>query len=158
MRFDGTQAIHALAKSVSPELIKAYQETDYRIEDDPPLVMRIGERNDGVRILLASFNVESAAFITAWNPHSTQLLLDENYDRQARLLGEIEALHLNYFVGRSEHPFDGWSEDSYLVLGITKDQAMTLARQFDQNAFVWVGINGVPELVFTTAPKGDGGI
>lgn len=128
-------------------LMKAYAETDYRVHDDPPLILRIGERNDGARILLASFNVESAAFITAWNPHSTRLTDGENRDRQARLLDEIEQLRLNYFVGESEHPEHGWREDSYLVLGITKDEATRLATQFEQNGYVWVTMSGVPELV-----------
>lgn len=129
-----------------PELIKAYEQTDYVVEDDPPLVMHIGEQNDGLRILFASFNVESAAFITAWNPRSQKLSLDENYDRQAKLLDEIEKLRLNYFVGRGEHPSEGWVEDSYLVLGINQDQAEALAREFEQHAYVWLPVSGVPEL------------
>ncbi|HKI73154.1 MAG TPA: DUF3293 domain-containing protein [Pseudomonadales bacterium] len=136
-----------MASDANAGLIKAYHETEYRVDDDPPLVLKIGEKNDGVRILFASFNVESAAFITAWNPRSTQLLDDENYDRQARLLEEIERLRLNYFVGRSEHPQHGWGEDSYLVLGVTDEQATALAHQFDQNGYIWVGLSGVPELV-----------
>ena len=76
-------------------------------------------------------------------------LTAENYDRQAQLLDEIEALRLNYFVGRGEHPETGWSEDSYLVLGVNREQADALAREFGQNGYVWVGVSGVPELVLT---------
>lgn len=122
-------------------------ESDYIVDDDPPLVMKIGEQNDGLRILFASFNVESAAFITAWNPGSRKLSVDENYDRQADLLAEIEKLRLNYFVGRGEHPNQSWYEESYLVLGITRTQADALAMQFDQNAYLFISMSGVPELV-----------
>lgn len=131
-------------------LEQAYRETDYVVDDEPPLVLKIGERNDGVRVLLASFNVESAAFLTAWNPNSEQLPLEENYDRQAELLEEIEKKRLNYFVGRGEHPGGDWVEDSYLVLGVTGQQANALARQFDQNAFLYISMSGVPELVETS--------
>jgi len=133
------------------DLEMAYRDTDYIVDDDPPLRLKVGEQNDGARIVMASFNVESAAFITAWNPGSQKLSMHDNLDRQADLLEEIEKLRLNYFVGRGEHPDEGWSEDSYLVLGISAEDAMTLARQFGQNAFLWIPISGVPELRWTTA-------
>jgi len=126
-----------------------YQETLYLVDDDPPLVLRVGERNDGLRILFVSFNVESAAFVTAWNPRSRKLTLDENYDRQTELLEAIEELRLNYFVGTGEHPSGDWYEESFLILGITPEQAAELARQFDQNAYLWIPLSGVPELVIT---------
>ena len=130
-------------------LMTAYRDTHYVVDDDPPLVLRIDERNDGVRILFASFNVESAAFITAWNPGSEPLGYGENVDRQADLLEDIEALRLNYFVGRGEHPLGLWAEESYFVMGISKDEAIELARKYGQHAFVWMGVSGVPELVLT---------
>jgi len=132
----------------SDKLIEKYQTTDYFIDDDPPLLFKIGEQNDGLRILFASFNVESAAFVTAWNPGSEKLNLDDNYDRQADLLEDISLQRLNYFVGRGESVADGWSEDSYLVLGINRDDATELANKYGQTAFVWIPVSGVPELVF----------
>lgn len=140
-----------MTADIDPALLQAYEETDYRVDDDPPLVLKIGEHSDGARILMASFNVESAAFITAWNPHSKQLPIDANYDRQERLLREIEQMRLNYFVGASEHPTIDWNEDSYLVLGISKEEATRLAMQFEQNGYVWVDMRGVPELVLVTS-------
>jgi hypothetical protein len=136
---------------MNDDLIKAYNATDYVVDDDPPLVLNIGARNDGVRILFASFNVESAAFITAWNPAGKQLDLDKNIDRQLQLLAMIEQMRLNYFPGRGEHPDGEWSEDSYLVLGITQDKALQLAIHFDQNAFVWIPNSGTPVLIDTSA-------
>ncbi|XOV85815.1 MAG: DUF3293 domain-containing protein [Pseudomonadota bacterium] len=131
---------------LTDDLLAAYKATDYIVEDDPPLILNIGEQNDGVRLLHLSFNVETSAFITAWNPGSNILPLDENYDRQADLLNDIEALRLNYFVGRGEHPDGQWSEDSYLLLGITQDQADALAIKYGQSAYVWIPMSGVPEL------------
>lgn len=136
-----------MSSAIDPETLRAWHETDYVVDDDPPLVLRIGERNDGLRILFASFNAESAAFITAWNPGGELASEDQNHDRQADLLAEIEQLRLNYFVGRGEHPASGRVEDSYLVLGITQDQATALARQFGQLGYVWIPISGVPEIV-----------
>ena len=132
---------------ISKALLQKYRQTDYIIDDDPPLLVHIGEQNDGLRILFASFNVESAAFITAWNPHGRKLTLDENYDRQIELLEDISNQRLNYFVGRGESQTGDWSEDSYLVLGVSLTDAKEIANRHDQNAFVWIPVSGVPELI-----------
>ncbi|MFT6433622.1 MAG: hypothetical protein ACJAVI_001664 [Candidatus Azotimanducaceae bacterium] len=132
---------------MNSELTKKYNETDYFVDDDPPLLFHIGTQNDGLRILFASFNVESAAFVTAWNPRGTQLSLDENYDRQDELLNDIAHRRLNYFVGRGDSPTGDWSEDSYLILGVNLDDALEIANKFDQHALVWIPVSGVPELI-----------
>ena len=133
---------------LTPELKAKFAQTDYIIDDDPPLILKVGERSDALRALFASFGVETGAFITAWNPGGVATDLDTNYDRQAELLTEIEALRLNYFVGVGEHPSGDWREESYLVLGIDQTAANQLARQFNQAAYLWLPISGVPELQF----------
>jgi hypothetical protein len=130
---------------LDPELLRAYEETDYIVSDDPPLVLRVGEQNDDARILLASFGVSTAVFLTAWNPGSEKLSEDENLDRQMELLSEIEARRLNYLVGYGER--DEWREYSYLILGIDRQDASDLALKFEQNAYVWLDDTGVPTLV-----------
>jgi hypothetical protein len=109
--------------------------------------MKIGEQSDDLRVLLGSMGVESAAFITAWNPRSEQLTVDENDDRQGMLLTDIEKIRLNYLVGYGQ--LDDWQEYSYLVLGIDKDQATAMATRFEQNVYVWIGPAGIPELITT---------
>ena len=123
-----------------------FSETDYIVDDDPPLILKIGEQNDALRALFASFGVETGAFLTAWNPGGELADLDQNYDQQAELLGAIENLRLNYFVGEGVHPSGDWREDSYLVLGIDQTAAESLAREFQQAAYVWLPVSGVPEL------------
>ncbi len=124
-----------------------YLDTDYIISDDPPLLMRISEQSDDLRVLLGSMGVESAAFITAWNPRSEQLTDAENDDRQGVLLTDIEKLRLNYLVGYSQR--EDWREYSYLVLGIQEDQATEMAIRYEQNAYVWIGPAGIPKLITT---------
>jgi len=134
-----------MKSSLDPALLQAYLDTDYIVSDDPPLLLRIGEQNDGARILLASFGVETAAFITAWNPGSNELTEDENDARQSALLAEIEKRRLNYLVGSGER--EDWMEYSYLVLGLNREDATELAGSFGQNAFVYLTMSGTPELV-----------
>ena len=108
-------------------------------------MLHVAEQNDDARILLASFGVTTAAFLTAWNPRSEKLSEDENLDRQMELLSEIEARRLNYLVGYGER--GEWREYSYLILGIDRQDANELALQFEQNAYVWLDDAGVPALV-----------
>jgi hypothetical protein len=132
---------------IDSSLRQKYLDTDYIISDDPPLLMKVGEQSDDLRVLLGSMGVESAAFITAWNPHSEKLTDDENDDRQGVLLTDIEKMRLNYLVGYGQGK--DWQEYSYLVLGIDKDQATAMATRFEQNAYVWIGHAGIPELITT---------
>ena len=87
---------------IDSSLRQKYLDTDYIISDDPPLLMKVGEQSDDLRVLLGSMGVESAAFITAWNPHSEKLTDDENDDRQAVLLTDIEKMRLNYWSGTAK--------------------------------------------------------
>ncbi|MFT4799104.1 MAG: hypothetical protein ACI9B8_002627 [Sulfitobacter sp.] len=130
------------------EMLNRFETTDYIIDDDPPLILHIGERNDSIRALFASFSVETGAFVTAWNPGGEVALIDDNYARQADLLTEIEVLRLNYFVGQGVHPDGDWQEDSYLILGISQEDADRIGRLFGQAAYVWLSNSGVPELRF----------
>ena len=52
---------------------------------------------------------------------------------------------LNYLVGYGER--EDWREYSYFILGIRREEASELSHHFQQNAYVWVGADGVPELV-----------
>ena len=134
-----------MKSGLAPDLIRTYLETDYYVSDDPPLLLKIGAENDDARILLASFGVTTAALITAWNPRSWKLSEDDNNARQEQLLGEIETRHLNYLVGYGE--CGDWREYSYLILGISREEAIELGGQFEQNALVWLDQAGTPELV-----------
>lgn len=136
-----------MKSGIDASLIQKYLDTDYIISDDPPLLMKIGEQSDDLRVLLGSMGVESAALITAWNPRSEQLTDDENDDRQGVLLTDIEKIRLNYLIGYGQ--LDDWQEYSYLVLGIDQDQATAMATRFEQNAYVWIGPAGIPELITT---------
>ena len=56
-------------------------------------------------------------------------------------------LHRSRWFGPT---LDDWQEYSYLVLGIDKDQATAMATRYEQNAYVWIGPAGIPELITTT--------
>jgi hypothetical protein len=56
---------------------------------------------------------------------------------------------LPFVDGIGQHPSNGWpGEASVLVLGLDRQAAMALAKAHEQHAFVWVGGDGVAELVW----------
>ena len=129
------------------ELSAFYSETDFVILDDPPIIMRVGERHDGVRLLLQSFTVDTAVFLSGINPVAAGSSEDERIDRQMQLLSLVEEERLNYFIAMAEHPLSGWTQQSYFVLGVNKSQAADWAATFQQRAYIWIPPSGIPELI-----------
>jgi hypothetical protein len=55
---------------------------------------------------------------------------------------------ITYFPGEGQGEDPSWlAEASFLVLGLGREEASDLGRKYGQNAIVWVGSDGVPELV-----------
>ena len=143
------------ASSTAGDLIEAYLGTTYQLgmgQAGPSL--RIGEpvgTGPGtVGGMMADAGATCAAFITAWNPHSDDTTTDaENEAAHARLLNRLTS-----FPGVTVHEGEGvgegpeWMpERSVLAVGLSSTDASTLGREFRQNAVVWVGEDGVPQLV-----------
>lgn len=126
------------------DLHSYYLSTLYKVEDfKHPIV--IGQTHLELEGLLSKRNVTHWSYLTAWNPKSQSLPNDEN----RTLFNEIHAKP-SYLVlnGLGESPDGHWSEESFLVLGMTEKEAAFLAKKFEQNAFV-CGEKGKPaRLVF----------
>jgi len=134
--------------AMDDDLIQAYKETHYTVQDAEPFVLRIGEASDAVLACHKLHRVECSAFITAWNPFSQQLTAQENEDRQQALIAEIKGRSLSFLPGVGQHPSNNWpGEESVLVLGLSLEAAKTLGRRLEQNAVVCTGRDGVPQLV-----------
>ena len=41
-----------------------------------------------------------------------------------------------------------WKEESFLIVGIDKQDASQLGRQYEQNAIIWIVKEQVPELIW----------
>ena len=128
--------------------LRAYRETDYRVEAERPFVLRVGAFSPELATLYRQHAVTASAFITACNPHSRTLEVAENAQRQGRLAAELDALGLCRIDGVGSHRTNGWpGEPSFLVLGLARDPACALGRRFEQNAIVGCGADAVPELI-----------
>ena len=89
-----------------------------------------------------------AAFITAWNPLGEQTSKSINSIAEKKLIAEIEARDLFYLAGESKDPSGLWpSEASLLVFGISLESAKALVTRYNQNGFVYIGNDSIPQLI-----------
>ena len=142
-------ATHGGAPSrIDAATLRAYRETRYRVDADPPFTLRVDVRSDALAALHARRGVAASAFVTACNPHGRLLDAAGNAGRRARLLDELARLGTAHVAGLGRHPSNDWpGEESVLALGLDLDAACALARRHAQNALLWCGADATPALV-----------
>jgi len=130
--------------------IEAYRTTRYDVHDgDSNISFRIGEINYAIADLYQRRNVQSSAFITAWNPFGEFLSADENEKANNVLRKFLVNEGVAFIEGEGVGTDTTWPpEKSLLVLGISEIQATILCRQFQQNAVVFIGPDFNPVLMF----------
>ncbi|OWT57685.1 hypothetical protein CEY11_17220 [Candidimonas nitroreducens] len=135
--------------SIPADTLRAYRETHYVVTGlEHGFTLRIDRPSAALGTLYQSRGVDSAAFVTACNPQGRLLDDAANARAQERLRGELDARALAYFAGEGRHPRGGWpAEASFLVLGLTQQEAATLGRRWQQNAVVCCGADTVARLV-----------
>lgn len=142
---------------ISDALLAQYKVTHYQVfVPGGVLTLRIEEYSSALIDLHAKFGVASSAFLTAYNPHSQQTADDVNAAAQESLVREVKKLGRSWIAGAGVDSAGQWpAEPSLLVLGISRAQALIFARQFGQNACVFIGASGIPELLLTCAASVD---
>jgi hypothetical protein len=139
-----------LAKPViPPETIAAYRATNYRVLAPAPFVLNVGQPSEPLRRLYREHGCGSAAFITAWNPLSSEGVCDaRNAATQQRLEDLLNANSIAFIKGIGEDAAGLWpGEVSALTLGLSLDAAKSVGIEFKQNAIVWAGADATPELI-----------
>jgi hypothetical protein len=140
--------MNKISNRLSAELLLAFADTHCIVHHEAPFVMHIGQRCRELKVLMADHNALSATFITAWNPFSQKLPAKENKARQDELKANLKKRGLICIDGVSKHPSNnGPGEVSVLVLGLDLEAAKSLARHYEQHAFVWAAGDAVPGLV-----------
>jgi hypothetical protein len=130
------------------QLLHAYRNTDYRVRAHTPFSLRIGEHSAVCDELMAAHGVQTAAFITAWNPLSQSLNQAENDAAQSRLAADLATLTPVVLQGEGEGLAKDWPpEPSLFALGLSRAEATALAQKNRQNAYVWVTRGRPAELV-----------
>lgn len=138
---------------IQPDTLQAYRATHYEVHADDALgsaafSLKIDAVCEELMKVYAHHEVDCSAYLTACNPYSDRGDENRNPARQAALHAEIEKRGLRCFPGLGKHPTGPWpGEDSFLVLGLSLEDAKALGRQFEQNAIVWCGADAVPKLI-----------
>ncbi len=128
----------------------AYLRTTYRISTvNGPVDIRIGVRNTALDRILDEHRVVEWIFDTASNPVSRAHSEYENARHNAELeqiLGDAGWQYL-HASGVPDEP--GWQpECSFFVFGMTKSDAIAIAKRWGQRAIVWGTRDSAPGLVW----------
>ncbi len=115
---------------------------------DPPFTLQIGTRSPSLIEMHDRHQVRYSAFLTAWNPFSRLIDQATNSAMQQDLTETLARRELVGISGLGQHPSNQWpAEESLLILGIDLEVAKILAKQYEQNAFVWNSEDGIPQLI-----------
>ena len=144
-----THPQHTLQESSISEVLKqAYIETDYIVETEPRMTLKIGTANPALLTLHKKLRVNCSAFITAHNPFSKSASQEENNERMLQLVNELKNRSLGFLPGIGQHPSNDWpGEPSLLIFGLSLEAAKALGNKYEQNAILWIGVTGTPELI-----------
>lgn len=135
---------------IDQHLLKSYRETIYRVEM-LDLDIEIGKSNPSLNAFLRRQQAEVWAFVSAWNPGSRLLSLEENEKRHKLLVSMVIASNYSFYVGRGIGYNCDWEpEVSLFILNVPKAQAIAWAQHFQQNAIVFGKLDELPALILTT--------
>lgn len=144
----------------SQDLDAAYRKTSYMVDAlaASGVAIRIGECCPPLDDLLARTGTSLWAFITACNPRSEPLSIAENAARTKQLREVIEREGYALLPGAGVPDEAGWPpEPSFLVPGITVEDAMEIGRLFEQHAIV-VGSRGAAAALLWISTESCGGL
>lgn len=131
----------------------AYRATSYGVTvEDGELVARIGRHAPEIDRLLARRGAASGTFITGWNPMSCRTAAADNHAANATLAAALAARGIATLPhhGRGDDP--AWpAEEGFFALDLPLDDALALARRFDQHAIVVVRAGEPAALHWTRA-------
>lgn len=116
---------------------------------DREIKFRIGEANEEIDSLLVQYGSERYAFLTAYNPLSTELPEQDNQRRQVQLKDDLDAAGIKSLEGYGGSEDGSWQpEPSLFLLDVSKEMAVFVARKYGQHAIVFGERGSVPQLVW----------
>ena len=130
-------------------LRSAYLSTTYRafIDNESQLDIIVGQANHALDQLLSLEEVDSYAFITAWNPFSKTVSEEQNHAANEVLKHELRPYSVYEGIGIPKQPSEWDGEQSFLVLGINKAEATRLGKKYEQNAIIYGEASSEPVLL-----------
>ncbi len=133
---------------MTPEQYAAYRETDYVVLCSPALILRVDHDNPELDAFLIREGKQSAAFISAWNPHSEPKAQEENDRAHRALMDDLQQRGYALIEGEGKGRVGDWpAEKSVLAIGIDRVASKEVGRRFLQNAIVFHEIGNGSELL-----------
>ena len=135
------------SSSLDESLLKAYKQTTYAVPS-LKINIRIGEKCPLLDQLLQKLERRSWCFVTAWNPQSRLLSDEENQKRNHKLKESLIQSGYIYYDGLGVGDNGQWPpEESILVIGINRLEALEIAKEWEQNAIVFGEIDEKASLI-----------
>ncbi|MFK8104339.1 MAG: DUF3293 domain-containing protein [Saprospiraceae bacterium] len=136
------------SRNIDQQLLNAYRSTTYQVVQ-PRITIKIGQKNEHLDIFLIDNNATSWAFVSAENPQSVPTSPEENDKAMLALKVKLNELRYRSCPALGIPAQTDWpTEKSYLILDITKREALALAKDFRQKAILFGYVLGLPDLVF----------
>ena len=135
--------------TIAPAKIAAYRATHYRVcAPGKAFTLLIGIPSAELSQLYLATGASCALFITAYNPFGKMQSDGENLAAHSILGEELHALTNQIYDGQGGDPTAVWPEErSYLALGIGRQTSEDLGERANQDAVVWSGDDGIPQLL-----------
>lgn len=121
------------------QLMQAYQATNYVIDTQPPVTVRIGQ--SARALLKRATAIRSLSIITGYNPRSHRVSDAVNAAANQRLRTAIHAVPGADIMATTvaQDPNQQWPDEiGFLVANLSMEALSVLARGFDQHAVVWM--------------------
>ena len=133
---------------INLDILQSYKSADYHVDASPSFILKIGMHSPELDSIYKTSHKHTVAFITAFNPYSQELSAQENKDRNHKLEELIQSLGFDYIHGEGKCGDGDWDgEKSFLIFGISKEQASDIGKEFEQNAIVWCDKDATPQLL-----------
>ena len=133
---------------ITLSLLESYNSADYHVYASPSFILKISVHSPELESIYKTSHKHTAAFITAFNPFSQELSTQENKDRNHKLEELIQSLDFDYIHGEGKCGDGDWDgEKSFLIFGISEEQASEIGKEFEQNAIVWCDKDAIPQLL-----------
>ena len=132
---------------ISDALLRAYKETRYCVSGGDEFVMQVGHVSEPAKALMTRYSAPGAVFITAWNPFGKRSSEADNDAANSALRSALERSGLHVLEGVGVSADGRWRENSFFAFPVTRSAAVELCCRHSQNAVIFVGSDGTPELL-----------
>ena len=133
----------------------AYEQAIYEVYNGEDTIrLSIGECCPELDRIISTEDCPGWAVITACNPYSQCLSEAENRQRHQKLLKYLSGLQFTSLSAVGKDKYDVWTpEQSLLIFGLNRPQAIAIGRKFQQNAIVYGELNQPAELLWVNSEK-----